>query len=154
MKLTVTEIWLNLWRPRVVAHWLWHFGTWVLICLSGHSWNYFSCSICNISKIIDYFLLNRIPCHRHSSPTPVVNNICYLHRRSFAFCAALFFPLHSPGQYLNMTWNLFPRSFLSCFQEDISLTSLKIVNHFRISFLLWIIIYDSSSWNQSISGNA
>ena len=78
------------------------------------------------------FLLNPIECHRHSSPTPVLDNICYLHRRSFAFCTALFFPLHSPGQYLNMTWNLFPRSFLSCFQKDISLTSLKTIFHFRI----------------------
>ena len=49
MKLTVSKIWLYLWRPRVVTHWLWHFWTW-LICLSGHSWNYFPGSICNISE--------------------------------------------------------------------------------------------------------
>ena len=49
VKLTVAQIWLYLWRPRVVTHWLLHFWTW-LICLSGHSWNYFPGSICDISE--------------------------------------------------------------------------------------------------------
>ena len=158
MKLTVAKIWLYLWRPRVVTHWLWHLWTW-LICLSGHSWNYFPGSICNISEFkfsirLDEFFLETS--HYRFQPDPEVNEHGHghvrklrhrqtsefrvrsslvplapprptwrlslgpeskkdLHRRTFALGPSLFFPLHSSGQYLNVTRNLFPRSFLSCF---------------------------------------